>query len=145
MPHNSITRLRLRSPLTLLAFLRASAAINAQCARAPGFLGGALLPEGRMVFWTRSVWTDLEAMKAFRDSGVHREIMPKLMDWCDEASVAQWEGEAEVDWESIYARMVAQGRSSRVRRPTAAHAAKRFAPMRRWAPQQSIVPVASQA
>jgi hypothetical protein len=48
--HNSITRLRLRSIFTLPAFLSASAKINAQCARAPGFLGGALLPEGRLVF-----------------------------------------------------------------------------------------------
>lgn len=138
MPHNSITRLRLRSIFTLPAFLRVSAEINAQCARSRGFLGGALLPEGRMVFWTRSVWSDVEAMKAFRDSGVHREAMPKLMEWCDEASVLQWQGEAETDWDAIYARMVRDGRSSRVRRPTKAHTEKRYAPMKRWSPEQAI-------
>jgi len=138
VPHNSITRLRLRSIFTLPAFLRVSAEINAQCARSRGFLGGALLPEGRMVFWTRSVWSDVEAMKAFRDSGVHREAMPKLMEWCDEASVLQWQGEAETDWDAIYARMVRDGRSSRVRRPTKAHTEKRYAPMKRWSPEQAI-------
>lgn len=136
--HNSITRLRLRSLLTLPAFLRASAEINAQCARAPGFRSGALLLEGRLVFWTRSAWTGSDAMKAFRDSGAHRAIMPKLLDWCDEASVVQWQGEAEADWDTIYAHMVTEGRSSRVRRPTRAHTEKRFAPMRRWAPEQEI-------
>jgi hypothetical protein len=140
MPHNSITRLRLRSFFTLPAFLNAAQRINTQLAGAPGFLGGATLPEGRMVFWTRSAWTDADAMKAFRDSGAHRDVMPKLKDWCDEASIAQWQGEAETDWEAIYARMVSDGRSSRVRRPTEAHMQKRFSPIKRWAPEQVINP-----
>lgn len=140
MPHNSITRLRLRSLFTLPAFLRAAQAINAQLSQAPGFLDGATLAEGRLVFWTRSAWTDVEAMKAFRDAGAHRAAMPKLLDWCDEAAVAQWEGEAETDWDAIYARLVEQGRLSRVRRPTPAHLARRFAPMKRWAPEQKIAP-----
>lgn len=143
MPHNSITRLRLRSFFTLPAFLNAAQRINTQLASAPGFLGGGTLPEGRMVFWTRSVWTDLDAMKAFRDSGAHRDVMPKLKDWCDEASILQWQGEAETDWDAIYARMVRDGRSSRVRRPTEAHMQKRFSPIKRWAPEQTIAPLSS--
>jgi hypothetical protein len=141
MPHNSITRLRLRSILTLPSFIGAVNAINRQLARAPGFLDGALLSEGRLVFWTRSAWTDLDAMKAFRDSGAHRDVMPKLLNWCDEAAVAQWEGESETNWDAIYGRLVAQGRSSRVRKPTEAHSAKRYAPIKRWAPEQKIAPV----
>ncbi len=78
-------------------------------------------------------------MKAYRDSDAHRAVMPKLVEWCDEASVAHWEGEPAVDWNEIYARMVAEGRSSRVRRPTKAHTAKRIAQIKRWAPERVII------
>jgi hypothetical protein len=138
VPHNSITRLRLRSLFTLAAFARETRAIAAQCSASPGFVGGAVLAEGRLVFWTRSAWESADAMKAFRDSGVHRDVMPKLMMWCDEASVAQWQGEIETDWNAIYARMVEHGRLSRVKNPTKAHEAKQFSPMRRWSPEQPI-------
>jgi hypothetical protein len=138
MAFNSITRLRLRSIFTLPAFLAHAQASSDQVSRAPGFIHGALQPEGRLVFWTRTAWESEAAMKAFRDSDAHRAVMPKLLDWCDEASVAHWEGEVSADWSEIYARMVEIGRTSRVRRPTLAHQEKRFAPMRRWVPEQRI-------
>lgn len=138
MAFNSITRLRLRSFFTLPAFLRDVQASALQASRAPGFISGALLLEGRLVFWTRTTWESEAAMKAYRDGEAHRAVMPKLIDWCDEASVAHWEGEAAHDWDEIYARMSADGRLSRVRRPTPAHKAKRFSPLKRWAPEQPI-------
>jgi hypothetical protein len=119
-------------------FARETRAIAAQAAAAPGFISGAVLAEGRLVFWTRTAWANAEAMKAFRDAGAHRASMPKLMEWCDEAAVAQWEGAPEMDWNAIYARMVEQGRLSRVKRPTPAHNEKRFARMARWSPEQKI-------
>jgi hypothetical protein len=64
MPHNSITRLRLRSIFTLGAFARETRAIAAQAAATPGFIEGAILAEGRLVFWTRTVWRDIESMAA---------------------------------------------------------------------------------
>src|SRR5262245_28912789 len=140
MPHISITRLRLRSIFTLAAFARETRAITDQLRAAPGFIDGAVLAEGRLVFWTRSVWESAEAMKAFRDSGAHRVSMPKLMTWCDEAAVAQWQGEPPGDWDEIHARLVADGRLSRVKRPTKAHNERRFARMLRWAPEQPIKP-----
>ena len=139
MAFNSITRLRLRSFFTLPAFLREAQASAAQAGRSAGFISGALLVEGRMVFWTRTAWEGEDAMKAYRDAAAHRTVMPKLVDWCDEAAVAHWEGEPVSDWDAIYARMAAEGRSSRVRRPTAAHMAKQFSPLKRWAPEQPIV------
>lgn len=138
MPHISITRLRLRSIFTLPAFARETRAIVAQAAAAPGFISGAVLAEGRLVFWTRTVWESAEAMAAFRDSGAHRASMPKLMHWCDEASVAHWQDAPAADWDAIHARMAAEGRPSRVQRPTRAHQERRFAPMRRWAPEQKV-------
>jgi hypothetical protein len=138
MPHNSITRLRLRSIFTLGVFARETRAISQQAAQSSGFIEGAILAEGRLVFWTRTVWADIDAMKAFRDADPHRASMPKLMDWCDEASVLQWQGEAERDWVAIYARMTAEGRSSRVKRPTQAHQEKRYSKMLRWSPEQKV-------
>lgn len=138
MPYNAITRLRLRSPFTLPAFMREVAAITAQAAQAPGFLSGALLAEGWLVFWTRTVWESEAAMQAFRDCGAHRAAMPKLAAWCDEASVAHWGGEAASDWGAIYLRMAGEGRPSRVHRPSRAHRAGRLARMARWAPEQKI-------
>jgi len=140
MPHNSITRLRLKSIFSLAAFARETRAISAQLAAAPGFIDGAVLAEGRLVFWTRSAWESLDAMKAFRDTGAHRASMPKLVTWCDEAAVAQWDGEPANDWDDIYARLVSDGRLSRVKNPTKAHTEKRFAKMARWAPEQPIKP-----
>lgn len=138
MPFNSITRLRLRSIFTLPAFLRESEASVTQLAAAPGFISGAVLPEGRLVFWTRTAWESEAAMKAYRDGGAHRAAMPKLVEWCDEAAVAHWEGEPARDWDEIFARMSAEGRLSRVRHPTKAHQAKSFAPLKRWAPERVI-------
>jgi hypothetical protein len=137
--HNAITRLRLRSILTLPAFARETRAISEQAGVSPGFIEGAVLAEGRLVFWTRTVWEGADAMKAFRDTGAHRASMPKLLDWCDEACVANWQGEPARDWSEIYRRLAERGRSSRVRRPSKAHEARRFAPMWRWSPEQSIV------
>lgn len=138
MAFNSITRLRLRSIFTLPAFLRDARASALQAGRSVGFISGALLLEGRMVSWTRTAWESEEAMKAYRDSDAHRAVMPKLVDWCDEASVAHWVGEPVSDWDEIYRRMSAEGRLSRVRHPTEAHQAKRFTPMKRWIPEQPI-------
>ena len=141
MAFNSITRLRLRSVFTLSAFARETRAIAAQCASAPGFLGGGILAEGWMVFWTRTSWESEAAMKAFRDTDAHRASMPKLLDWCNEAMVAHWDGEPETDWRNIHARMSEQGRKSKVRNPSHAHEQRFIAPMRRWSPEQPIKPV----
>ena len=138
MPFNAITRLRLRSILTFPAFVRVTNDVLMQAAGAPGFITGALLAEGRLVFWTRTAWESADAMKAFRDSGAHRDSMPKLVDWCDEASVAQWEGEPVTDWDVIYTQFVASGRASRVRRPSQAHQERRYARMFRWSPERRI-------
>jgi hypothetical protein len=140
MAFNSLTRLRLRSIFTLAEFARSARAATAQMAKAPGFIDGAVLAEGRLVFWTRSVWQDEAAMKAFRGADAHGEVMPKLLDWCDEACVAHWEGEAEKDWDALYARMARDKRLSKVRKPTKAQREGRIAKMWRWSPEQPVRP-----
>ena len=140
MPHISITRLRLRSLRFLPAFLREVETIVAQVKKSAGYQGGGLLLEGRMVFWTRSAWDSLEAMKAFRDSDAHRVSMPKLLEWCDEASVAQWQGEMSKDWDEIRERMIGEGRMSKVRNPSPAQKEKRIGKLHRWVPERSVMP-----
>ena len=140
MPFNSLTRLRLRSIFTLSAFAKAARESTAQMSIAPGFIDGAVLAEGRLVFWTRSSWENEEAMKAFRIAGAHGAVMPKLLDWCDEACVTHWEGAVEKDWDALYARMVRDKRMSKVRRPTKAQQEQRFAKMLRWSPEQPVKP-----
>src|SRR6185295_19698836 len=86
----SVTRLRVRSARFLFPFLWAVFFIRRQLVRAEGNRGFQLRNESQMTFWTLSAWADEAAMKAFMLSGPHRKSMPKLMEWCDEASVGHW-------------------------------------------------------
>lgn len=67
-------------------------------------------------------------MKSFRDTATHRAVMPKLLDWCDEASIAHWEQQhVEMPkWPEAYRRMVAEGRASKVNQPSQAHLEKQI-------------------
>jgi hypothetical protein len=42
-----------------------------------------------------TVWEAEKAMKAFRGSGPHANVMPHLANWCDEAAYAHWETTGE--------------------------------------------------
>jgi hypothetical protein len=53
-------------------------------------------------------------------SGAHRTVMPKLIDWCDEASLVNWERDTPPDWSQAEATMWSDGRLSRVRYPSPA-------------------------
>jgi hypothetical protein len=125
----SLTRLRVRSVRFLPGFAWYAVRSNAQARRAAGVLGIDLLPDlipsrADWTFWTMTAWESREAMLAFMTSGPHKRAMPKLLEWCDEASVAHWEqeGSALVGWEEADRRMRATGRASKVRHPSAAHA-----------------------
>jgi hypothetical protein len=75
---------------------------------------------------------DEDAMRAFMLSGPHQRAMPKLFNWCDEASVIHWNQEtAELpSWSEAHRRMVEDGRQSRVRHPSDSQRAKRITPPR---------------
>jgi Domain of unknown function (DUF3291) len=123
MPLVSITRLRVRSWRYLLGFSVAAFRSAFQARRAKGNLAVTILREAHNTFWTRSLWTDEAAMKSFMVSDPHRTIMPKLLEWCDEASVARWTQETaqKPTWEEVHQRMQRDGRASKVNHPSEAH------------------------
>lgn len=68
-------------------------------------------------------------MKAFRGSGPHSKVMPRLVQWCDEAAYAHWAltGNQAPSWQEAYEYLIREGRLSRVADPSPSHEARRFA------------------
>jgi hypothetical protein len=128
----SVTRLRLRSIRFFPPFLWWGLLSGVQAKRAPGNLKATGLRDLHFTFWTLTAWTDEHAMRAFMLSGAHQRVMPKLFNWCDEASVVHWNQEtAELpSWSEAHRRMVEDGRQSRVRYPSDSQRAKRVTPPR---------------
>lgn len=93
-----------------------------QAARAKGNSGLKLMREAGNVFWTATVWDSETAVKQFMVAHPHGEAMRRLMNWCDEASVARWtqDGKELPDWQEAHRRMQAEGRRSKVRFPSEA-------------------------
>lgn len=124
----SLTRLRVRSLRFLPFFYLRTIGTLGQVKKAPGFLGGALLADRSWTFWTMTAWDSPESMRGYMLSGAHKEVMPKLMVWCDEASVAHWSQEESglPSWVEADARMRVEGRISKVRYPSPDHAGLRY-------------------
>ena len=120
----SLTRLRVRSVRFLPAFVLHTFRALGQVKKASGFQGGALLADRKWTFWTLTAWNSHESMRRYMTTGSHKTAMPRLLDWCDEASVVHWEqGEATLpSWTEADARMRKDGRASKVRNPSPQHA-----------------------
>ena len=123
MPFVSITRLRVRSWRYLPAFLFQALRAARQASAAAGSLAVSTLRDADLAFWTRTVWSDEAAMRSFMTSGVHRRVMPRLLKWCDEASVVHWIQDARdpPSWSESHRRMQQEGRRSKVNHPSEAH------------------------
>jgi hypothetical protein len=124
MTRVSITRLRLRKMRFELPFVWHAMRSNAQARRADGCLALAVR-RYQGAYWTLTVWRDAAAVRAFMLAGAHRAAMPKLAQWCDEASVAHWEQEADAlpDWIDAERRLATAGRTSTVLHPSPAQTA----------------------
>jgi hypothetical protein len=120
MPLVSITRLRVRALRYLPIFSFNALRAARQAKTASGNLAVSLLADANFAFWTRTLWQDDAAMRAFMVSGAHRKIMPRLLEWCDEASVAHWtQDSVEIpSWLEAHSRMLAEGRRSKVNHPS---------------------------
>jgi hypothetical protein len=88
-----------------------------------GNLAVSLLRDAHNVYWTRTVWTTEGAMKSFMLSGPHRQVMRRLLDWCDEAAVVHWVQETDQPpgWYEAHRRLQQEGRRSKVNHPSSAH------------------------
>jgi hypothetical protein len=83
-----------------------------------------------LTFWTRTLWRDESTMRAFMLAGAHRRIMPRLLQWCDEAAVAHWvqDSPEPPSWQDAHRRLKEEGRASRVNHPSAAQLAFQIPP-----------------
>ena len=119
----SITRLRIRSLWFLPQFFLQTQRTISQVKNAGGFLGGSLLPDRRLTFWTMTLWRDQQDMRAYIVSGPHLKAMPRLLEWCDQASIVHWTQADDVppSWSTADLRMRTEGRPSKVRNPAAGH------------------------
>ena len=90
MPLVSITRLRVRSFRHLPAFLFGSLRSAREAKNASGNLAVSVLSDANLAFWTRTLWDNERSMRAFMVAPAHRRVMPKLLQWCDEAAVTHW-------------------------------------------------------
>ncbi|QRX80849.1 DUF3291 domain-containing protein [Glaciimonas sp. PAMC28666] len=119
----SVTRLRVRSMRYLPFFFIFALRSSMQAARAEGSVEVTLLRDKKNTFWTITVWQSESAMRLFMTNGAHRQVMPKLLKWCDEASVVHWNQASELapSWMEAHQRMQQEGRRSKVNFPSADH------------------------
>jgi hypothetical protein len=122
----SVTRLQLRSLRFLPAFAWHTWRSLSQLRRANGFVVGQLSADvyGR-TFWTITLWHEQSAMRAYRNTGAHMRAMPKLLHWCEAASVAHWvQPETVVPTaDEALRRMREEGRLSKLAHPSKGHIA----------------------
>ena len=132
MPFVSITRLRVRSFRFLPWFALYNLRSLRQVKASPGFQGGGLLADRSWTFWTTTAWDSQESMRRYIITGSHKTAMPKLIDWCDEASIVHWIQSEETlpSWTEADQRMRTEGRVSKVRHPSPHHADLSYQPPR---------------
>jgi heme-degrading monooxygenase HmoA len=122
MPLVSITRLRVRSFRYLPAFLLGSLRSARAAKNATGNLAVSVLSDANLAFWTRTLWADEQSMRAFMFAPAHRRVMPKLLQWCDEAAVTHWlqDSSEPPSWREVHRRLQQEGRTSKVDHPSTA-------------------------
>ena len=130
MPLVSITRLRVRSLRYLPAFLLGSLRSAREAKNASGNLAVSVLSDVNLAFWTRTLWVYEQSMRAFMFAPAHRRVMPKLLEWCDEAAVAHWLQDSlePPSWPEVHRRLHQEGRTSKVDHPSVGQLRFEFPP-----------------
>jgi hypothetical protein len=132
MPLVAVTRLRIRSYRFLVPFAWQAWRSFRQAKHAAGSLGVKVRTTGSLAFWTLTAWQDDAAMHTYRIARPHRDAMPKLLEWCDEAAVAHWHQESTAlpGWDAAERRLAESGRLSKVNHPSVDQQAGRLDFMR---------------
>jgi hypothetical protein len=128
----SVTRLRIRAIRFLPVFALHARRTRNQVCSASGFQGGSILVDKGRTFWTMTAWDSQGSMHQYMSTGAHGIVMPRLLDWCDEASLVHWlhPGAALPSWAEADQRMREGGRPSKLRRPSPVHATLNYRPPR---------------
>ena len=115
-----MTRLHLASRRSFPHFLYYVLTSSLQVRRSAGFLGGWLGSDPESGYWTVTVWSSADEMRAYRNSAAHLRSMPKLMHWCDEASFGHFEqdGDAVPEPAVAYEHIRQHGMLSKVAAPS---------------------------
>jgi quinol monooxygenase YgiN len=100
-----------------------------QAKQAKGNLQIKLVRDANLTFWTLTAWESEAAMRAYMMAGSHRDAMPKLLNWCDEASVVHWHQDTDElpSLAEAHHRMLTEGRISKVNYPSPNHLAHHIA------------------
>ena len=116
----SVTRLQLRSLRFLLPFAWHARRSRRQAEVAEGCLQVSVRKTAGLAFWTLTTWRDEASLRRYMRAAPHREAMPKLAHWCDEAAVAHWEQDAAngSDWAEAARRLAEGGRLLEVAHPS---------------------------
>lgn len=120
----SVTRLRPRKLRFLSSILLHSWRSIRQIRGSAGFRGGYLAYGPSMALWTVTLWSEEASMRAFRNAAAHMRAMPVLLEACDEASVTHWTtDDPNLPSPAEAAQKMQDGRTSKVKHPSPAHAA----------------------
>jgi hypothetical protein len=124
----AITRLRLRDPALLDEFFTAAADLLLQAQGADGSIRADAIADANDVWWTVSAWRTRGDMRRYTATEPHRSAMPRLDDWCDEATFADWEQEDNdlPDWETSHEFLIEHGTSAPLSHPSPANATRDF-------------------
>ena len=128
MPVIVVTRLRLRDPALFDEFVGAAFAVLQQAQSSDGNLASDLLADADNVYWTSTAWRDRDAMNAFVGTEPHLSTMPRIDDWCDEATFVDWD-QPSADlpgWQTRYERLVADGQVTKLSNGSDAHETRHF-------------------
>lgn len=122
MPLVSVTRLRVRAWRYLPAFVVGTFRSALAARASSGSLAVSILSDSNFAFWTRTVWNDEATLRSFILAGAHKRVMPRLLEWCDEAAVVRWvqESREPPPWPEAHRRLAQEGRRSKVDHPSAA-------------------------
>jgi hypothetical protein len=128
------TRFTVSSAKHLPRFLAGTIAAARQARQSPGYAGGRLRIEPFGAFWTLTAWQSGRDMVAFRDSGVHAVLVPRLAGWAGEAVFGVWNADTAAlpTWPDVSQRVAEHPNFASVEQAAPAHRDRRFDPARRF-------------